>query len=66
MISFAIKDDGKGISNEKDLSASQLFTHLDFKLNYYDRRKKKGQGMGLFVVINLIKKLGGNFTLHSK
>jgi K+-sensing histidine kinase KdpD len=66
MISFAIKDDGKGISNEKGLSVSQLFTHLDFKLNDDDRRKKKGQGMGLFVVRNLIKKLGGNFTLHSK
>jgi K+-sensing histidine kinase KdpD len=66
MISFAIKDDGKGISNKKGLSSSQLFTHLDFKLNDDDRRKKKGQGMGLFVVRNLIKKLGGNFTLHSK
>ena len=66
MISFAIKDDGKGISNEKDLSASQLFTQLDNKLNDDKRRKKKGQGIGLFVVSNLIKKLGGNFTVHSK
>ena len=66
MISFAIKDDGEGISNEKGLSASQLFTQFDNKLNDDKRRKKKGQGIGLFVVSNLIKKLGGNFTVHSK
>jgi signal transduction histidine kinase len=39
---------------------------MDYKIRDDDRKKKLGSGMGLWVVSNITKKLGGEFILQSK
>jgi signal transduction histidine kinase len=39
---------------------------MNYKIRDDDRKKKLGSGMGLWVVSNIIKKLGGKFILQSK
>ena len=66
MISIAVKDDGQGLSNVNSLPPFQLLSKMEYKTKNFDRNKNLGSGMGLCIVSNVIKKLGGEFIVQSK
>lgn len=66
MVSIAVKDDGKGLPNVNDLRSFQHFNQQDNKIVYDDRFSRLSLGLGLCIVCNIIKKLNGEFIVHSK
>lgn len=60
--SFTVKDNGNGIAKEQQEEVFKLFNNN----NQLDITGKKGTGIGLFTVKNLVKKLGGTIELQSE
>ena len=58
---FSISDNGIGIPKEKQSGIFDLFTTVAEK----DRRGKKGHGIGLSTVKNIVESLGGKINLTS-
>ncbi|QCE43200.1 sensor histidine kinase [Psychroserpens sp. NJDZ02] len=59
---FSVLDNGNGIPDNQSNDVFKLFNTND----QTDSLGKKGTGIGLFTVQNLVKKLGGLVTLQSK
>ena len=59
---FTVKDNGNGIAKEQQEEVFKLFNNN----NQLDITGKKGTGIGLFTVKNLVKKLGGTIELQSE
>ena len=59
---FSISDNGIGIPEGKQSGIFELFTTVAEK----DRRGKKGHGIGLSTVKNIVESLGGSINLTSK
>ncbi len=59
---FTVSDNGIGIDKEKQEIIFQLFKTIGEK----DRHGKKGSGIGLATVLNLVTKLGGTISLDSE
>jgi len=59
---FTVKDNGNGIAEAQQDQVFKLFNNN----NQVDVKGKKGTGIGLFTVKNLVKKLGGIITLESE
>ncbi|SFC49199.1 GAF domain-containing protein [Algibacter lectus] len=59
---FTIKDNGNGIAEAQQDQVFKLFNNN----NQVDVKGKKGTGIGLFTVKNLVEKLGGTITLKSE
>ena len=66
MVSIAVKDDGQGLPNVNGLRSFQLFNQKNNKIVYDDRFSKLSSELGLCIVSNIIKKLDGEFIVHSK
>ncbi|GAB4278626.1 MAG: response regulator [Candidatus Promineifilaceae bacterium] len=58
-IRFWVRDNGAGISKEKQKDLFSMFTRLD-------QAKAKGQGLGLSIVQRIIVRLGGEVGVESK
>lgn len=59
---FSVSDNGNGIPADQQKEVFTLFNNN----NQTDVTGKKGTGIGLFTVKNLVKKLNGTITLQSK
>lgn len=59
---FTVKDNGNGIAKQQQENVFELFNNN----NQTDVKGKKGTGIGLFTVKNLVKKLGGTISLNSQ
>ncbi|GAL77169.1 two-component sensor histidine kinase [Algibacter lectus] len=59
---FTVKDNGNGIAEAQQDQVFKLFNNN----NQVDVKGKKGTGIGLFTVKNLVEKLGGTITLKSE
>ncbi|WP_397362645.1 ATP-binding protein [Olleya sp. R77988] len=59
---FTVTDNGNGIEKKQQDKVFKLFNNN----NQIDSKGKKGTGIGLFTVKNLVKKLGGSITLKSE
>jgi len=59
---FTVKDNGNGIAKQQQENVFELFNNN----NQTDVKGKKGTGIGLFTVKNLVKKLGGTINLNSQ
>ena len=59
---FTVKDNGNGIAKAEQDQVFKLFNNN----NQVDVKGKKGTGIGLFTVKNLVKKLGGTIVLESE
>lgn len=60
-LTLEVTDQGIGLSSRDRKRAAQRF----FRADREEVRKKRGTGLGLYVVTALVKDLGGAFSLHS-
>jgi len=59
---FSVIDNGNGIETNKQKNVFELFNTN----NQLDKKGKKGTGIGLFTVKNLVEELGGNINIVSE
>jgi len=58
-VRFWVRDNGIGISKEKQMELFNMFTRLD-------QAKAKGHGLGLSIVQRIVKRLGGKVGVESE
>jgi signal transduction histidine kinase/CheY-like chemotaxis protein/HPt (histidine-containing phosphotransfer) domain-containing protein len=61
LLSFSLKDSGIGIEESKLKTIFEKFTQADDSIS----RTHGGSGLGLYIVKELISKMGGNITVQS-